>query len=400
MIQARGLNRLVLTSKYQASPIQHCLSSYLHSSSSMTTTKTPLTDSGKKYDLPLVISGHKQASQFNYTGGMQRMHFSTIGSSSDIVNSIFKWTQGGAEDDRNNKKANDSSSTKKLYKEEKVADHSWRQLNHIWTDKEIKNQMATKDQKHQPVTTSDHIMSNIMKFMYVSFNTITGYRHENPTAKSIEWRLIILESFAGVPGFLAAAFRHFYSLRTLKRDHGSIYTFLEEAENERMHLLVCLKMFKANRITKALVIAAQVSMTPFLMLVYTISPPAMHRFVGYLEETAVETYSNIIENCETPGTNLNREWSQLEAPPIAKTYWNLPEDASWITCLKHILADEAHHRDVNHTFADLPADAENPFIGQHMENFDKAVIRRTEQVLKEAFARKAGGAEHFKQNEY
>merc|ERR1711924_506526 len=38
----------------------------------------------------------------------------------------------------------------------------------------------------------------------------------------------------------------FYSLRTLKRDHGAIYTFLEEAENERMHLLVCLKMFEAS----------------------------------------------------------------------------------------------------------------------------------------------------------
>ena len=109
-------------------------------------------------------------------------------------------------------------------------------------------------------------------------------------------RLIVLESFAGVPGFLAAGFRHFYSLRTLQRDHGAIFTFLEEAENERMHLLVCLQMFEANSVTKALVVAAQVSMTPFLALVYAVKPAALHRFVGYLEETAVETYANIIEH--------------------------------------------------------------------------------------------------------
>jgi hypothetical protein len=71
-----------------------------------------------------------------------------------------------------------------------------------------------------------------MRTLYVTFNTITGYNEVNPKTKAIEWRLIVLESFAGVPGFVAAGFRHFYSLRTLKRDHGGIYTFLEEAENE------------------------------------------------------------------------------------------------------------------------------------------------------------------------
>jgi Alternative oxidase len=40
--------------------------------------------------------------------------------------------------------------------------------------------------------------------------------------------------------------RHFRSLRTLKRDHGWIATLLEEAENERMHLLLCLNKFEAG----------------------------------------------------------------------------------------------------------------------------------------------------------
>jgi len=154
-----------------------------------------------------------------------------------------------------------------------------------------------------------------------------------------------------------------------------------------MHLLVCLKMFKANSITRALVIAAQVTMTPFLMMTYAISPSAMHRFVGYLEETAVDTYSNIIHHCEKEGTNLHKEWSQLQAPAIAKSYWALDKDASWVTCLKHILADEAHHRDINHTFAELPPNAENPFIKEHMKDFDRAVMRKTEKVMRDSLMR-------------
>jgi hypothetical protein len=124
-----------------------------------------------------------------------------------------------------------------------------------------------------------------MYSLYRAFNYITGYNPVNTSIKSMEWRLIVLESFAGVPGFVAAGFRHFRSLRRLERDYGWISTLLEEAENERTHLLVCLEMFKANWLTRMMVMAAQVTMTPFLMTVYAIKPGAMHRFVAYLEET-------------------------------------------------------------------------------------------------------------------
>ena len=36
--------------------------------------------------------------------------------------------------------------------------------------------------------------------------------------------------------------RHMRSLRSMKRDHGWIRTLLEEAENERMHLLTFLRL--------------------------------------------------------------------------------------------------------------------------------------------------------------
>jgi hypothetical protein len=217
--------------------------------------------------------------------------------------------------------------------------------NHIWSKEELAEKLTTHNDVHTPVTFSDHVMHSIMYYgMYHPFNFITGYRHVNPSPQSIEWRLIILESVAGVPGFVGAGFRHFRSLRHLQKDYGWIGTLLEEAENERMHLLVCMKMFNAAPATRLLVLGAQVLLTPFLMAVYAVRPKALHRFVGYLEQTACKTYHNIITHVEQPGTDLHKAWAHLPAPDIAKGYWHLDDDAKWVDALKCMYADEANHR--------------------------------------------------------
>lgn len=246
-------------------------------------------------------------------------------------------------------------------------DHTGRQQNHIWTEEELDTAMTTL-YRHQPKTFSDKVMNKVMYGLYHSFNFVTRYKPVNPSVNAIEWRLIVLESVAGVPGFVAAGFRHFRSLRTLQRDHGWICTLLEEAENERMHLLVCLKMFEANWITRSLVVTAQMVLTPILMGVYLVHPKSMHRFVGYLEETACHTYVSIIEHLETPGTDLNLAWKDVKAPDIAIGYWKLKDDAMFVDVLKCMMADETHHRDVNHTFADMAQDDPNPFVHMHKDN--------------------------------
>jgi len=152
--------------------------------------------------------------------------------------------------------------TKMAYEaaEMSMANKVGRQQNHIWSREELIEKLDTYKDVHTPVTFSDHVMHSIMYYgLYHPFNFITGYREVNPSPLSIEWRLIILESFAGVPGFVAAGFRHFRSLRLLQKDYGWIGTLLEEAENERMHLLVCMKMFKASSLTRTLCLGAQVS---------------------------------------------------------------------------------------------------------------------------------------------
>merc|ERR1711939_1222011 len=200
------------------------------------------------------------------------------------------------------------------FTEVEAADHAWRQTNHIWSNDELEK---VSIEKHEPVTMSDHFMKGVMNVLYHGFNFVTGYDPVDPSPRSVAWRLIILESFAGVPGFVAAGFRHFYSLRTLKRDHGALYTFLEEAENERMHLLVCLKMFEASPITRALCVAAQFGMTPFsrsltrsIPVRCTVSSATSRRQLSRPTRTWCRKRPRRAPNCTTSGKDSQRPVSR------------------------------------------------------------------------------------------
>ena len=55
----------------------------------------------------------------------------------------------------------------------------------------------------------------------------------------------------------SAMVRHLKSLRCMTRDHGWIHTLLEEAENERMHLLTALELRRPGPLFKIAVIGTQ-----------------------------------------------------------------------------------------------------------------------------------------------
>jgi hypothetical protein len=54
------------------------------------------------------------------------------------------------------------------------------------------------------MTSTSIVIIYQMYGLYHTFNFMTGYKQVNPSVQSIEWRLIVLESVAGVPGFVAA----------------------------------------------------------------------------------------------------------------------------------------------------------------------------------------------------
>jgi len=164
-----------------------------------------------------------------------------------------------------------------------------------------------------------------------------------------------LEAIAGVPGMVGGMGRHFRSLRSLNRDNGWIHHLLEEAENERIHLFVFLRLKNPGIFYRMFIVISQAVFFNFYFWTYLLFPKYAHRFVGYLEEEAVHTYTILINNLDK---GMLPKWEKMKASDEAIAYWELEPEAKFRDVLLCIRADEAMHREVNHHFADIPADEE------------------------------------------
>lgn len=146
--------------------------------------------------------------------------------------------------------------------------------------------------------------------------------------------------------------------------NSRIETLLEEAYNERMHLLTFLKLAEPGLFMRLMVLGAQGVFFNSFFLSYLVSPRTCHRFVGYLEEEAVMTYTHAINDLEA---GKLPEWKDLQAPDIAIKYWNMPEgNRKMLDLLYYVRADEAKHREVNHTLANLNQKVDpNPYAAKY-----------------------------------
>lgn len=164
--------------------------------------------------------------------------------------------------------------------------------------------------------------------------------------------------YLGVPGMVAGMIRHLHSIRRLQRDHAWIETLLEEAYNERLHLLTFLHFRQPGWFMRMMILGGQGVFFNTFFFAYLISPRTCHRFVGYIEEEAVITYTRAIADLEN---GMIPEWTSLQAPDIAIHYFDLKPDANMRDILMVIRADEAKHREVNHTLANLQQEDPNPY---------------------------------------
>lgn len=239
---------------------------------------------------------------------------------------------------------------------------------HQWKAEELNIQLTHK----APQGFTDKLAYGAVKAVRLGFDTATGWNGEITQAKVLQ-RVIFLETIAAVPGMVAAIVRHFKSLRSMTRDGGLINMFLEEATNERMHLLTFVNMKDPSLAFRAMVILSQFGFGSGFLLAYIISPHFCHRFVGYVEEEACSTYTKIIHAIENApeGTEL-AEWRKQLAPKIGISYWHLGEGGTVLDLMKAVRADEAEHRDVNHSVCELVPGQVNP-------RYDPAV--RMDQAL-------------------
>jgi len=152
----------------------------------------------------------------------------------------------------------------------------------------------------------------------------------------------------------------------MKRDNGWMETLLEESYNERMHLLTFLQMAEPGRFMRLAVLGAQGIFFNTFLLAYLISPRTCHRFVGYLEEEAVLTYTREIADIDAGRLPM---WEKMAAPPIAVEYWNMPEGKRTMRdLLLYVRADESKHREVNHTLANLDQSEDpNPYVSKYKD---------------------------------
>ena len=199
--------------------------------------------------------------------------------------------------------------------------------------------MDNLEKHYKPENTSDRVALAFTKFLRLiaDFFFKKKYGH----------RAVVLETVAAVPGMVAGMLMHLKSLRKMEDDRGWIKLLLEEAENERMHLMTFIQVAKPTSLERFIIIAAQLIFIIIYSIIYLVSQRTAHRVVGYFEEEAVFSYTDYLKELES-GRIKNQP-----APKIAIDYWNLPLHSTLKDVVRVVRDDEAAHRDVNHSFANL-----------------------------------------------
>ena len=190
-------------------------------------------------------------------------------------------------------------------------------------------------------------VKNLSDRVALSFTKLLRFLADTFFKKRYGHRAVVLETVAGVPGMVAGMWNHLRSLRKMKPDdRGWIRTLLEEAENERMHLMIFIEIAKPNWFERWMIITAQFLFWHFYMFLYIFFPKVAHRMVGYFEEQAVISYTSYLKAIDL-GKIKN-----INAPTIAINYYGLGKDAKLSDVIKAVREDERGHSQVNHEMAD------------------------------------------------
>ena len=179
----------------------------------------------------------------------------------------------------------------------------------------------------------------------LAFTRLLRWLADTFFAKRYGHRAIVLETVAAVPGMVGATLTHLQCLRRMADDEGWIRTLMEEAENERMHLMTFIEIAKPTLFERLVILAAQWVFLLVYSLLYFVSSRTAHRVVGYFEEEAVISYTLYLKEIDE-GRSPN-----VPAPAIAIHYWMMAPDATLRDVVEIVRSDEAHHRDINHGLA-------------------------------------------------
>ena len=206
--------------------------------------------------------------------------------------------------------------------------------------------MSNLEIHHKPENISDKVALAFTKLLRLVADLFFKKKYGH--------RAVVQVTVAAVPGMVGGMLLHLKSLRRIKEDKGWIKTLLDEAENERMHLMTFVNIAQPTLFERFLIMAAQFIFIILYLLIYIPSPRTAHRIVGYFEEEAVVSYTQYLKEVE------DGRIENIKAPKIAIDYWNLPLNSTLKDVIKVVRDDEAGHRDVNHGFANILNKKEDP----------------------------------------
>ena len=165
-------------------------------------------------------------------------------------------------------------------------------------------------------------------------------------AKRYGHRAVVLETIAGGPGLVAGVWLHAKSLRKMKTGWGpKIREMMEEAENERMHLMIFIDIAQPTWLERWIVLLAQFVFIIFYTILYIFFPKTAHRMIHYFEEEAVVSYTNYLHMISSGQTE------DVPAPQIAIEYYGLQGDARLSDVIVKVREDEKHHAKVNYNYS-------------------------------------------------
>ncbi len=167
-------------------------------------------------------------------------------------------------------------------------------------------------------------------------------------------RAVVLETVAAVPGMVGGLLQHLRAIRRMRDDQGWIKELLDEAENERMHLMTFIQVAQPTLFERGLIMIAQAIFYNFYFFLYLFAPKTAHRVIGYFEEEAVTSYTHYLREIDEGRLDNG------PAPQIAIDYWGLPANARLRDVILVVREDEAGHRDRNHYFADALIRGDDP----------------------------------------
>lgn len=191
---------------------------------------------------------------------------------------------------------------------------------------------------HRPVTFGDRVALRTVRLMRVFADAFFSRRYGQ--------RAIVLETIAAVPGMVGGLLQHLKALRHIRDDQGWIKELLEEADNERMHLMTFIHVAQPSRFERAVIMIGQAVFYNAYFWLYLFTPHIAHRIVGYIEEEAVLSYTQYLAQIDAGHVE------NVPAPQVAIDYWHLPRTARLREVVIAVRADEAGHRDRNHEMAD------------------------------------------------